>query len=32
MGIRLCVGSNEFRGQRVGVGWAALAGWGGVGG
>ena len=27
----VCVGSNGFRGQRVGAGWAALAGWGGVG-
>ena len=27
----VCVGSNGFRGQRVGAGWAASAGWGGVG-
>ena len=27
----VCVGSNGFRGQRVGTGWAALAGCGGVG-
>ncbi|KAG2557559.1 hypothetical protein PVAP13_8NG256901 [Panicum virgatum] len=31
MGIRLW-GSNGFRGQRVGAGWAAFVGWGGVGG
>ena len=26
------MGSNGFRGQRVGAGWAASVGWGGVGG